>query len=256
MAVSDYCPPCRTYELTMEQNPIHARMCGFGDKDRRPMDPPPIVRLTVREEDGTPVDLNVPSAVDISQCMIMAELFTVDQLQSCSLVANPATTTIIPATPQVRTIGDSTMSVLHLAVPPPISTRNLTGSTGASGDLLKDLAGNYGIFFAFPDLSVRTDGMYTLKFSFVILPESPLVPSLVLATVFSTPFEIFHAKRFPGMIKSTPLSKMLFDQGVRIPLRKETRVGRNRALVLSEPEAAKQGSDEIEDIEDMDDKEV
>lgn len=49
---------------------------------------------------------------------------------------------------------------------------------------------------------------------------------------------------------------MLFDQGVRIPLRKETRVGRNRALVLSEPEAAKQGADEIEDIEDMDGKEV
>lgn len=114
---------------------------------------------------------SVPGAVDISQCMVMAELFTVDQLQSCSLVANPATTTIIPATPEVRTIGDSTMSILHLAVPPPISTRNLTGSTGASGDLLKDLTGNYGIFFAFPDLSVRTDGMYTLKFSFVMLPE-------------------------------------------------------------------------------------
>lgn len=49
---------------------------------------------------------------------------------------------------------------------------------------------------------------------------------------------------------------MLFDQGVRIPLRKETRVGRNRALVQSEPEGAKQESGEVEDIEDMDDKET
>lgn len=57
-------------------------------------------------------------------------------------------------------------------------------------------------------------------------------------------------------LESTPLSKMLFDQGVRIPLRKETRVGRNRALVLSEPETAKQDADEIEDIEEMDGKEV
>lgn len=118
-----------------------------------------------------PIKSSVPGTVDISQCMVMAELFTVDQQQPCSLVANPATTTVIPATPHVRTIGDSTMSILHLAVPPPISTRNLTGSTGASGDLLKDLTGNYGIFFAFPDLSVRTDGIYTLKFSFVMLPE-------------------------------------------------------------------------------------
>ncbi|KAG0264430.1 hypothetical protein BGZ95_003585 [Linnemannia exigua] len=229
------------------------------------MDPPPIVRLTVRGADGSLIGLHTPGNVDISQCMVMAELFTADRLQPCSLVANPATTTVIPDTPHIRTIGDSTMSVLHLAVPPPISARNLTGSTGASGDLLKDLTGNYGIFFAFPDLSVRTDGVYTLKFSFVMLPDSPLVPSPVLATVFSAPFEIFHAKRFPGMIKSTPLSKMLFDQGVRIPLRKETRVGRNRNLVLSEPEGVKataeggeggEGAEDMEEIEVLEDKEV
>ncbi|KAF9086107.1 hypothetical protein BGX23_009130 [Mortierella sp. AD031] len=217
------------------------------------MDPPPIVRLIVREADGTPVDLNIPGNVDISQCIVMAELFTVDRQTSCSLVANPATTTAIPATPQVKTIGDSTMSVLHLAVPPPISTRNLTGSTGASGDLLKDLTGSLGIFFAFPDLSVRTDGLYTLKFSFVMLPDSPLVPAPVLATVFSAPFEIFHAKRFPGMIKSTALSKKLFDQGVRIPLRKETRVGRNRALVRSDPEptSARHEPEDVDGDEEM-----
>ncbi|KAF9903644.1 hypothetical protein EC991_003465 [Linnemannia zychae] len=65
------------------------------------------------------------------------------------------------------------------------------------------------------------------------------------------------------MIKSTPLSKMLFDQGVRIPLRKETRVGRNRNLIQSEPEAAKAtaeggegGAEDLDGIEDLQDKEV
>lgn len=31
-------------------------MCGFGEKDRRPIDPPPIVKLIVQQEQG-PVDV-------------------------------------------------------------------------------------------------------------------------------------------------------------------------------------------------------
>lgn len=39
-----------TYELVVCQQPLHARMCGFGEKDRRPIDPPPIVQLIVKQE--------------------------------------------------------------------------------------------------------------------------------------------------------------------------------------------------------------
>ncbi|KAG0008942.1 hypothetical protein BGZ80_002885 [Entomortierella chlamydospora] len=193
----------------MEQDPIHARMCGFGEKTLR---------------------------------------LSAAQLAS----ANSA----------IQTIGDSTMSVLNLAALPPTSSRNLTGSIGASGDLLRDLDGKLGVFFAFPDLSVRTEGIYTLKFSFSLLPEPPVMTSSVLATIFSAPFEIYPAKRFPGMSTntkttayyfpaiyftkgSTPLSKKLFDQGVRIPLRKETRVGRTKQLIETEVEIR----DEMEDEE-------
>ncbi|KAG0261301.1 hypothetical protein BG011_001127 [Mortierella polycephala] len=230
-------PSDRTYELTIEQNPVHARMCGFGEKDRRPIDPPPIVRLIVYMEDGTPVDLNADDTVNVSRFMVMAEIYSADQSTPCTLVVNPATTTQMPAASSaVQTIGDSTMSVLDLAVPSPIASRNLTGATGASGNLLKDLDGQPGIFFAFPDLSVRTEGTYTLKFSFAMLPEPPVMTSSILATVFSEAFEIYPAKHFPGMNRSTPLSKKLFDQGVRIPLRKETRVIRSKQLVQTEVE--------------------
>ncbi|KAG0304710.1 hypothetical protein BGZ98_005133 [Dissophora globulifera] len=138
------------------------------------------------------------------------------------------------------------MSVLNLAGSPPVASRNLTGSTGASGDLLRGLDGQLGIFFAFPDLSVRTEGVYTLKFSFTMLPEPPIMTSTLFATIFSAPFEIYQAKRFPGMnTESTPLSKKLFEQGIRIPLRKETRVGRLKQLVELDLEAR----DELEDEE-------
>lgn len=39
------------YTLRVEQQPQRARMCGFGDKDRRPITPPPCVRLIITHKD-------------------------------------------------------------------------------------------------------------------------------------------------------------------------------------------------------------
>jgi hypothetical protein len=39
------------------QNPIRARCCGFGEKDRRPIDPPPILELIAKDEQGQRVEL-------------------------------------------------------------------------------------------------------------------------------------------------------------------------------------------------------
>lgn len=36
----------------MIQNPKRARSCGFGEKDRRPIDPPPILQLFIEEANG------------------------------------------------------------------------------------------------------------------------------------------------------------------------------------------------------------
>lgn len=43
--------------------------------------------------------------------------------------------------------------------------------------------------------------------------------SKVLVSVMSEPFQVFSAKKFPGMIESTPLSKAFAGQGIRIPVR-------------------------------------
>jgi Velvet factor len=46
------------YSIVVEQQPVRARMCGFGDKDRRPITPPPCVRLCVKYHDtGGEVDI-------------------------------------------------------------------------------------------------------------------------------------------------------------------------------------------------------
>ena len=55
----------------------------------------------------------------------------------------------------------------------------------------------------------------------------------VLASVFSEVFQVFSAKKFPGMIESTSLSKCFALQGIKIPIRKdgikESRNGAGRA---------------------------
>ncbi|CAJ0825733.1 8630_t:CDS:2 [Entrophospora sp. SA101] len=155
-------------------------MCGFGDKDRRPIDPPPVVRLVVTNTDGSIVP---ESSIDHSMMVVHAGLWNEDKTEERSLVINPST---IPA----------------------------QSSNGESG-----------IYFIFQDISVRTEGTFSLRFSFCDLKELLIRSSLngypnsrgsVGAEVFSESFRVYSAKKFPGM---TAFAR----QGIKIPIRKETR---------------------------------
>jgi Velvet factor len=43
----------------------------------------------------------------------------------------------------------------------------------------------------------------------------------VLASCFSAPFVVYSAKKFPGVVESTDLSKCFATQGIKIPIRKD-----------------------------------
>lgn len=43
----------------------------------------------------------------------------------------------------------------------------------------------------------------------------------VLAYVYSDKFQVYSAKKFPGVIESTELSKAFAQQGIKIPIRKD-----------------------------------
>lgn len=45
--------------------------------------------------------------------------------------------------------------------------------------------------------------------------------SPILASVFSDIFQVYSAKKFPGVCDSTELSKCFATQGIKIPIRKE-----------------------------------
>lgn len=43
----------------------------------------------------------------------------------------------------------------------------------------------------------------------------------VLASTFTDVFQVYSAKKFPGVIESTELSKCFAGQGIKIPIRKD-----------------------------------
>jgi len=43
----------------------------------------------------------------------------------------------------------------------------------------------------------------------------------VLASIFSDVFQVYSAKKFPGVCESTALSKCFASQGIKIPIRKD-----------------------------------
>ncbi|CAG8439620.1 6480_t:CDS:2 [Diversispora eburnea] len=164
----------RSYSLIVCQQPLRARMCGFGEKDRRPIDPPPIVQLVVNDDKGK-----------------------LDTREERNVISNP-----------------------------PKTTRVLMGSLVSSPAILKNTTGEPGCYFCFPDLSIRTEGKYTLKFSLMKLgTEDRLINTKteIIATTFSDPFTVYSAKKFPGMTESTELSKAFAKQGLKIPIRNDVR---------------------------------
>ncbi|KAI4244077.1 MAG: hypothetical protein LQ352_006924 [Teloschistes flavicans] len=113
------------------------------------------------------------------------------------------------------------------STPSGMFTRNLIGSLGVSAFKLTDSENALGIWFILQDLSVRTEGVFRLKMNFVNVGSPTDATSLnngsapVLASCFSQIFQVFSAKKFPGVIESTDLSRCFATQGIKIPIRKD-----------------------------------
>lgn len=108
-------------------------------------------------------------------------------------------------------------------------------------------------YFIFPDLSVRHEGKYRLSFNlFEELKESkdadadsssgspesedakplrtnPMTPQAHVhfrLEVKSIPFNVYSAKKFPGLAESTSLSRIVAEQGCRVRIRRDVRMRR------------------------------
>ncbi|KAJ3092321.1 hypothetical protein HK100_006966, partial [Physocladia obscura] len=210
-------PKAHTHRLVIRQQPLHSRMCGFGEKvDRRPVDPPPIIQLEITSA-GTPEDI--------------AYLYNPYYFMYASLVS---------------TDNENEIHILHDG-----KTRSTTGSIVSSLYRLRDLDNKDGAFFVFPDLSVRMEGSYRLKFSLFEIINSAMY---YCTSIVSNVFNVYSAKKFPGMEESTFLSKAFAEQGLKIRIRKELRV-RSRTAKNQQANGNEVSSDKKKSSLDSDDEE-
>lgn len=113
----------------------------------------------------------------------------------------------------------------------------MIGSHTTSVAKLTDDNGQVGLWFILQDMSVRTEGWFRLKMCCYVMnkfafdgnsDEGPvnnesglldLCP--MVASIFSSCFKVYSAKKFPGVTDTTALSRKFAAQGIKIPIRKD-----------------------------------
>ncbi|KAG2223676.1 hypothetical protein INT45_007254 [Circinella minor] len=153
------------YELVVIQQPIHARCCGFGEKDRRLIDPPVILQLFTVAANGDMIkETNADSKLYVVHC----DLYCENRKEKRSVVYLPSS---VPPENKRKRLDDHNPHIEEkiISLRQPKSVRNLTGSLTANASHLLNEHNEPGTYFVFHDLSVRTDGRFTLKFMFMDL---------------------------------------------------------------------------------------
>ncbi|RAL04095.1 velvet factor family protein [Aspergillus ibericus CBS 121593] len=223
-------PPRRTsttsrYHLFIRQQPIAARACGAGDRDRRPVDPPPIIQLLL-----TDFDPKGPDDIDVLQdprftvgCFLVPETrgsFSSDLDGDSALREDRLGTAPGQSTPLlsgkafvspffVDEDPDPTTAPSHPSTFDYIPERRMQLAPPTNGGR------HPAAFFIFSDLSVRTAGLYRLQFRLMNwgLVEDTGQSMPVLAEAWSDPFRVYPAKDFPGMRDSSRLTEGLKELG-------------------------------------------
>ncbi|GAA5852614.1 hypothetical protein JCM8547_002563 [Rhodosporidiobolus lusitaniae] len=176
------------YFLDVRQQPRQARMAGSGEKaDRRPIDPPPIIRLRIRK----------PHARRTSP----------DELAETDLVTPTLTHTLFMFASLIPENSEEELFDIEGS-----KTKLVAGSVVSSLFHLKDQS-----CFVFPDLSVRTEGRWRFKMSLFELGEDGVH---FCTSIVTDTFQVYSSKRFPGMGKSTELSKSFAQQGLKLRIRR------------------------------------
>ncbi|MCJ1375033.1 hypothetical protein MMC20_006267 [Loxospora ochrophaea] len=124
------------YNLTIRQPPRRARVVGPKEKDRKPVDPPPIIQLHIRD------------ASDPTQNYLQSPYFFM-----------------------LCTLWDATYDQ-----PPQTSLQSaLAGTLVSSLHRLKDVDNTDGGFFVFGDLSVKLEGDFRLRFNLFEMVKTEVV---------------------------------------------------------------------------------
>ncbi|KAJ7049916.1 velvet factor-domain-containing protein [Mycena amicta] len=180
------------YDVIIRQQPLHARISAMKiSADRRPVDPPIVVQLNVTDLHGSPAARPATRHPHLTNpyYFMYAALVTIN--------------------------GDTDIKCEG-------GRPSTSGALVSSVRVLKDHPNSDedAAFFIFPDICVRLEGSWRFKLSLFVI-DCDMVK--FCAVTFSQPFFVYPGKLYPGVQVSTPLTRALAAQGVKLRIRKEVR---------------------------------
>ncbi|EJT96651.1 hypothetical protein DACRYDRAFT_25588 [Dacryopinax primogenitus] len=209
-------------ELTEMQSPdINRKTSTPMDRiERRPLDPPPVVRLRLFEieHEGKSQErvseLNPGASFAFSGFVCHIDLFPVKE---------PAG--FIGPKPMKQWADEQyelqeliqRLSAEESEFERKKFTDKLFGCTVVNAVQIKDLQNNPCSVFVFGDISVRTEGHFVLRYRcfdiFSSIRSKDVIP--ICAETWSKPFVVVGTKEFPGLKASTPLTRVYFCRIMR-----------------------------------------
>jgi len=231
--------PVTRFNLHIRQQPIAARACGAGDKDRRPIDPPPILQMLLVDFD--PNSRDDRNLLESRTFTVGCFLYSIKQIPNDpNPLSSPSHHSgereqLVPSSCIIEAPSNARMAAAGDARPNPQGRafQLLSGSCYVSPFYVeKDpdptTAPTYPLsrpsmsplpasFFVFTDLSVRKAGVYRLNFKLTDwgVVEETGQPQPILAEAWSEPFTVYSSKDFPGMRESSNLTEQLRQLGIK-----------------------------------------
>ncbi|KDQ61583.1 hypothetical protein JAAARDRAFT_31041 [Jaapia argillacea MUCL 33604] len=185
--------PSKSYHLEIVQQPVRAAEFGSRPLSRLPLSPPLVVQLHIKDQAGNPVtesDHEVPFLIS------HLSLFTTDGSTQIDVAAPPDNRS------------------------PP--QRLLYGTLVSSAHCLRNLHGRKGVFFLFPDASVRFRGRFQLRIQLMRLSRpdaseivTPGGRGTILAEARTNVFDVVARSDYVAPTQ-TPLTQRFLEQGVRM----------------------------------------
>ncbi|PGH21620.1 hypothetical protein AJ80_03053 [Polytolypa hystricis UAMH7299] len=220
--------------LFVRQQPIAARACVAGDKGRRCIDPTPILQLLIT--DFSPSSQGDLDVLIHNTYVVGCHLFSISRTYSdgkedrveCSIILDACLrggkrssrsslqagdVSQVPQKREVKILaGYHFVSPFYVdADPEPASAPPHPQSAPRSQQQQQQrdktrTSANPSTFFIFPDICVRTAGLYRLQFTLI---ETTVGAPSILHETWSEPFRVYVAKDFPGMRPTPYLARQL-----------------------------------------------
>ncbi|KAK9719114.1 hypothetical protein K7432_004979 [Basidiobolus ranarum] len=194
-------------ELIVRQNPDRAQVSTVKDKlGDKPVDPPPIVQI--KQSSVSPQAFN--HVLQNPSFFMMTEVIGPTDVQQ-----------VIPSDAFSGTLSSS----LHKLKDVDNNGKLLLTYMFAFKAIVIDNQPLDGGFFIFPEISVRLEGSFRLRFKLYQLYQGK---THFITSLCSEVFTVYSPKAFPGIQESTFLSRSFSDQGARIRVRKGSRTSSKR----------------------------